>query len=88
MDSGPGDALSSSPIPITQLRAMLGRLSSLNQTLAQWDEREAQVAASGHSLVPSPALDRRAAKCSLIMLMADISRLEQEMSGRSVRDLN
>ncbi|MGH2364028.1 MAG: hypothetical protein ACRDHX_05170 [Chloroflexota bacterium] len=53
------------------------RLSRLNQALATWDAVDAGVVPPGGA--QRPELDRRALRTSLVMLIGDMSRLEQEL---------
>ncbi len=75
---------------VDQLRTMAGRLSRLNQALQAWDtiEAEVELPAGERTPVDKPDLSRRALKGSLIMLLADINRLDQEISAGNMHSLN
>jgi hypothetical protein len=66
-----------------QLRNLARRLSETNQALLAWDEIAAQRALPPDAAprhIARPRLSRRALKLQLVFLLADMSRLEQEIS--------
>jgi len=70
-----------------QLRTMALRLSETNQSLITWGVIAAQrrlAPGEPRQDVSQPRLSRRALKLQLIMLLADMSRLEQEISAGAV----
>lgn len=71
-----------------QLRTMVDRLSRANQDLLCWDHIDAAGRAGVACVVERPALVRQALKLQLILLMADISRLQQEMAAATVYSTN
>jgi hypothetical protein len=77
---------------LDQLRTLGRRLTDANAGLMAWDRIEAQQrslsAQSAVADVQPPALSRRALKLQLILLVADMSRLEQEIGMASVLSAN
>jgi hypothetical protein len=66
---------------LAQLRTMAQRLSKANAALMVWDEIDAQ-RQSGVADTPAlepPVLSRQALKVQLVLLIADMCRLEQEI---------
>jgi len=76
---------------LDQLRNLGHRLADANAGLMAWDSIEAQKHVSkaerGDPATP-PSLSRQALKLQLILLMADMSRLEQEIGMASVLSAN
>ena len=76
---------------IDQLRSLARRLSDANTSLLVWDEIEAQKRLPGPQrgqAPPRPKLSRQALKLQLILLIADMCRLEQEISAARVLSTN
>lgn len=79
---------------IDQLRNLARRLSETNQALMVWDEIAAQPSASDGPVAVSaepikrPKLSRRALKLQLVLLLADMSRLEQEIFAAPLMSSN
>ena len=66
---------------LDQLRNLGQRLTDANGALMVWDRIDAQKALPRAQRQPisRPRLSRRALKLQLVLLMADMSRLEQEI---------
>ncbi|MFI5266324.1 MAG: hypothetical protein ACHQ7M_03005 [Chloroflexota bacterium] len=76
---------------LDQLRNLGRRLADANAGLIAWDSIEGQgrlPKAAGGESVKRPRLSRRALKLQLILLMADMSRLEQEIGMAAVLSAN
>jgi hypothetical protein len=76
---------------IDQLRTLGCRLRDANAALMVWDNIDAQKRlprAERAERIKAPRLSRTALKLQLILLMADMSRLEQEIGMASVLSLN
>ncbi|HLY66683.1 MAG TPA: hypothetical protein VKU60_14200 [Chloroflexota bacterium] len=74
-----------------QLTNMLRRLSDANQALLAWDLIAEQKRLSPDAPRPHikrPSLSRRALKLQLVLLMADMSRLQQEISAAPLFSAN
>ncbi len=67
---------------LDQLRSLAQRLARANAALITWDEIDARdrlpAEQQGEPIEP-PALSRQALKLQLIFLVADMSRLQQEI---------
>lgn len=67
---------------LAQLRTLAQRLSDANTALLAWDQIEARKelppSQRGEPIRP-PKLSRQALKVKLVFLLADMSRLEQEI---------
>src|SRR5579884_280558 len=67
-----------------QLMHLARRLEATNNGLLTWDAIEARkrrTKAQRGAPIPRPKLSRRALKLQLVLLLADMSRLEQELSA-------
>jgi hypothetical protein len=67
-----------------QLIHLARRLEATNNGLLTWDAIEARKRrpkAQRGAPIPRPKLSRRALKLQLVLLLADMSRLEQELSA-------
>ncbi|HEX6513302.1 MAG TPA: hypothetical protein VF157_13445 [Chloroflexota bacterium] len=66
---------------LDQLRSLGQRLADANGALLAWDRIEAQkrLPRARREPIERPALSRRALKLQLVFLLADMSRLEQEI---------
>lgn len=79
---------------IGQLRNLARRLSETNQALMVWDEIAAQRSAldtppgSLQKHLDQPQLSRQALKLQLVLLLADMSRLEQEIFAAPLMSSN
>ena len=76
---------------LDQLRNLGRRLADANAALIVWDEIDAQKRLPGPAPTLSrekPRLSRQALKVQLIMLMADMSRLEQEICSAPYATIN
>lgn len=76
---------------LDQLRNLACRLSETNQALMVWDQitaqRELPLGAS-RQRIRRPKLSRRALKLQLVLLLADMSRLEQEIFAAPLMSRN
>ena len=68
---------------VSQLRSLALRLERTNSALRIWDEIDAQkhMPPAERKPITRPVLSRRALKTELIMLLADMSRVEQEIGA-------
>ncbi len=76
---------------VDQLRNLARRLADANASLMAWDGIDAQKRlpkARRGQPARQPRLSRRALKLQLILLMADMSRLEQEIGMATVLSAN
>ena len=76
---------------LDQLRTLAQRLSETNQALIVWDEIAAQrqqPVRSRAAPIKRPKLSRRALKLQLVLLLADMSRLEQEIFAAPLMSRN
>lgn len=74
-----------------QLRNLAQRLSDTNQALMVWDEIAAQrklPVDTPRVHLNRPKLSRRALKLQLVLLLADMSRLEQEIFAAPLMSTN
>jgi hypothetical protein len=74
-----------------QLRNLGRRLADANGALLVWDQIEARrmmPKAQRGAPIPRPELSRQALKLQLILLLADVSRLEQEISAAPALSIN
>jgi hypothetical protein len=76
---------------LDQLGNLARRLSETNQALMVWDEIAAQRQLTPDAPNPPikrPRLSRRALKLQLVLLLADMSRLEQEIFAAPLMSSN
>jgi len=76
---------------LAQLRSLAQRLSDANAALIAWDQIEAQKRlprAERDASIKRPPLSRQALKLQLVFLMADMSRLEQEICAAPMMSAN
>ena len=76
---------------LDQLRTLAQRLANANAALIDWDriaERQRLPRTERGAPIARPRLSRQALKLQLILLMADMSRLQQEIGMASVLSAN
>ena len=76
---------------LAQLRTLGQRLADANGALMAWDQidaRDRSPDAEGGEPIALPKLNRRALKLQLVFLVADMSRLEQEICAAPLLSAN